>query len=224
MFVMFFLIKQLGHFLVMAALSHKDIDQTCWDCGFFPKISPLITDLSRSLQVKVFASYSLSGRPLNPFDFSIAEPEAVQNLCQRIYATTGIVTHQQRLLLEDGQVLRMRSGAWEPRGSLHEICPSLLSLLSAEKTCQDLDLGSWRGGQSGATGYAMLHICGIQGNFYCSVLWGISTDVWVIWVDLECLADVSWSKIIYVLWTWARTCCCSVDCLTMFDLCQQLWL
>lgn len=93
-------------------------------------------------KVKVFASYSLSGRPLNPFDFSIAEPEAVQNLCQRIYATTGIVTHQQRLLLEDGQVLRMRSGAWEPRGSLHEICPSLLSLLSAEKTCQDLDLGS----------------------------------------------------------------------------------
>eukprot|EP00435_Cladocopium_sp_Y103_P034775 s896_g9.t1 len=96
-------------------------------------------------KVKVLASYSLSGRPLNPFELSIAEPEAVQNLCQTIYAATGIVTHQQRLLLEDGQILRMRSGTWEPQGSLHEICPSLLRLLSAEKKCQDsqdLDLGS----------------------------------------------------------------------------------
>ena len=95
-----------------------------------------------SLQVKVFAFYSLSGRPLNPFEFSIAEPEAVQNLCQQVYDATGIATHQQRLLLEDGQILRMRSGLWEPRGALHEICPSLMRLLSAEKTCQDLDLGS----------------------------------------------------------------------------------
>ncbi|CAL1143986.1 unnamed protein product [Cladocopium goreaui] len=110
--------------------------------GVVKELCEARANLEAQMRVKVFASYSLSGRPLNPFDFSIAEPEAVQNLCQRIYATTGIVTHQQRLLLEDGQVLRMRSGAWEPRGSLHEICPSLLSLLSAEKTCQDLDLGS----------------------------------------------------------------------------------
>ena len=181
----------LDHFLVIAALSQA---RTCWDCRF-PLFFPTDDHPAAFLQVNVFASHSLSGRPLNPFDFSIAEPEAVQNLCQQIYAATGIATHQQRLLLEDGQILRMRSGTWEPQGSLHEICPSLLRSLSAEKTYQDGFGMIWAVDEVPKVAQLATQCYtypGIQLVFFIAEFG--NTDVWVIWIDLECLAEV-----IYVL-------------------------
>lgn len=77
-------------------------------------------------EVNILVTHSLSGRTLASFEFSAAEPEGVKALSQEIFVRTGIPAHQQRLVLEDDQILRIRSGSWEPPGSLQEICPNLL--------------------------------------------------------------------------------------------------
>eukprot|EP00438_Fugacium_kawagutii_P021493 Skav235002 [mRNA] locus=scaffold122:628519:629976:+ [translate_table: standard] len=76
--------------------------------------------------VNILVTHSLSGASLASFEISTEEPEGVKTLCQEISVRTGIPAHQQRLVLEDDQILRIRAGSWEPLGSLQEICPNLL--------------------------------------------------------------------------------------------------